>query len=605
MAASLWRRVAGRRAVTAVLILALGASPTLASPVLASAAPSVPASPVPASVVALPGSPATSVASVSTRGSVTFGGSVGSVGLAGSVPAAVRAGRVTSTTVRLELRQDGVLHVKEEVVFEGPPPSRSLVGRTRHDDTDDRLYPVTGLKGDATLADGAITLKGTGKATLEYDVGGTVTPMAGAQELRWYAVGGWSVPVERAKVVVNGPAAMQSLSCFAGPPTSAMACTEASMDHTGVTGEFGQQGLGAGEVLTVVVGYPGDASKGAPVLERRFELSNAFAVNTVTGGALAALLLLLLGGLALLYWTRGRDARVVGHESGSLSGVRDGHFAPPDGVRPGQIGTLMDEQADVVDVTATIVDLAVRGYLRIDEQPRQTYQTPDWRLVRLPGGQVTSLMPYERELYDAIFDDRDAVLLSELHGSFGAKLGKVREALYRDVVSQGWFARRPDTVRTRWTTAGVVLTVLGVLATVALAWFTTYGLLGLALIIAGAALAVGGQYMPAKTAKGAGALAHTLGFREYLSTGDIGHDVPVAQRVELFSRYLPYAVIFDSVDRWARVVSSVTGDGREADHLYWYHGPAEWDLSRFADSMRTFTMTTSGAISTTRQFRSL
>lgn len=516
-----------------------------------------------------------------------------------------QAGKVTNDTVELELRQDGVLHVKETVTFEGGPPTRSLVDRTRYDDGDDRLYQVVNLKGDATMADASIVLKGSGTANLEYDVKGAVTPLAAAQELRWYAVGGWSVPVEQAKVTLSGPAQLQNLSCFAGPLSSAIACTEASMDHTGVTAEFGQQGLGAGEVLTVVVGYPTGATEGTPILERRFELSNAFTLNAVTGGALAGLVILMLGGIGILYWTRGRDDRVVGHESGAQSGVENGHFAPPDGVRPGQIGTLMDEQADVIDVTATIVDLAVRGYLRIDEQPRQTYDAPDWMLVQMPSAPVGSLLSYERALYDAIFDGRDSVLLSQLQGSFGHKLGKVRDALYRDVVTQGWFARRPDSVRTRWTTLGVVLTVAGVLATVALAWFTSYGLLGLALIIAGAALAVGGQYMPAKTSKGAGVLAHTLGFREYLAGGHLGDDVPVAQRVELFSRYLPYAVIFDSVDRWARVVSSVNGNGRQADHLYWYHGPAEWDLSKFADSMRTFTMTTSGAISSTRQFRSL
>ena len=240
--------------------------------------------------------------------------------------------------------------------------------------------------------------------------------------------------------------------------------------------------------------------------------------------------------------------------------MRDGHFSPPDGVRPGQIGTLVDEQADVVDVTATIVDLAVRGYLRIDEQERQTYDAPDWMLVKQPHAPVTALLPYERALYDAIFDGRDAVLLSQLSGSFVAHLGKVRDALYTDVVRQGWFARRPDAERTRWTTIGVVAMVVGIVATAALAWFTTYGLIGLALIIAGGALSVGGQYMPAKTAKGSAALAHTLGFREFLFSGDLG-DVPEKQRVELFSRYLPYAVIFDGVEHWSRVVASVTGNG--------------------------------------------
>ncbi len=225
-------------------------------------------------------------------------------------------------------------------------------------------------------------------------------------------------------------------------------------------------------------------------------------------------------------------------------------------------------------------------------------------LVRNPNAPVHDLLPYEKALYDAIFDGRDAVLLSQLSGSFVSHLGKVRDALYADVVRQGWFARRPDTERTRWTTIGVILIGVGLIATAALAWLTTYGLLGLALVIAGGALAVGGQYMPAKTAKGSAALAHTMGFRQYLFSGELG-EVPEQHRVELFSRYLPYAVIFDGVEHWARVVASVTGNGHQADNLYWYHGPAEWDLSKFAGSMRTFTTTTSGAISATRQFRTL
>ncbi len=38
-------------------------------------------------------------------------------------------------------------------------------------------------------------------------------------------------------------------------------------------------------------------------------------------------------------------------------------FEPPDKLKPAQIGLLLDERADTLDVTATIVELAVRGYL--------------------------------------------------------------------------------------------------------------------------------------------------------------------------------------------------------------------------------------------------
>ncbi|MEU8192700.1 DUF2207 domain-containing protein [Microbispora amethystogenes] len=516
---------------------------------------------------------------------------------------------VEKDEVTLELRRDGVLHVKETVAPAGGTVRRTPITRTRFDDGHDRVYRLSNVKGGSYDGE-TLTFGGT----VEYDVTGAVAPVAdgaggGGEELRWFAVSG---PVREAVVTVTGPGRVQNLSCFAGEPGAATACTGASVDETGATATFEQQDLRQGQTLTVVVGYPKGATGAAPILERRFELSNAFALNAVTGGSLAALLVLLLGGVALLYWTRGRDARVIGGETagttgdwmGQVSGHGDGRFTPPDGVRPGQIGTLVDEQADVVDVTATLVDLAVRGFLRIDEQPRQTYEAADWCLVKLPGAPIGDLLPYERALWEAVFDGRDRVLLSQLHGSFAARLTAVRDALYQDVVDQGWFARRPDSVRSRWTTLGVAVLALGVVATVLLAWFTSYGLLGPALIIAGAALAFGGQYMPAKTAKGAEALAHTLGFREYLAHASVD-DVPPDRRVELFSRYLPYAVIFDNVDRWARLVGAFTGDGRQADHLYWYQGPAEWDLSRFADSMRTFTLTTSGAISSSRQFRSL
>ncbi|MET7459278.1 DUF2207 domain-containing protein [Nonomuraea sp. NPDC005501] len=507
--------------------------------------------------------------------------------------------------ITMTLRKDGTLHVSEKISGATGPLQRTFLTRTRHDDADDRLYQISNVKGGKLSGD---VLAVTAPATVEYDVKGTVTPAGGVRELRWFAVNGWNAPVAKATVKVAGPGLVQSLSCFAGELTSAVGCTSASMDHTGTEADFEQANLAPGQALTVVVAYPEDSAAGGPILDRRFSLTSAFALDTVTGGALAALLVLLLGGLGLLYWTRGRDARVVAHgkdhDQGAAVPVQNGHFSPPDGVRPGQIGTLVDEQADVVDVTATIVDLAVRGFLRIDEQPRETYDAPDWMLVRVPSGHPAALLPYERALYDAIFDGRDAVMLSQLSGSFASHLGEVRDALYADVVRQGWFARRPDTERTRWTLAGVVLIGVGLLATVALAWLTTYGLLGLALVIAGGALAVGGQYMPAKTARGSAALAHTLAFREYLFSGDLG-EVPEQHRVELFSRYLPYAVIFDGVEHWSRIVASVTGNGREADNLYWYHGPAEWDLSKFAGSMRTFTTTTSGAISATRQFRTL
>lgn len=83
------------------------------------------------------------------------------------------AGTVKSDTVELELREGGVLHVKETITYEGGPLTREVVTRTRYDDANDRVFPISDFKGDGTLSGDTITISGSsGTATLEYDVRG-------------------------------------------------------------------------------------------------------------------------------------------------------------------------------------------------------------------------------------------------------------------------------------------------------------------------------------------------------------------------------------------------------------------------------------------------
>lgn len=542
---------------------------------------------------------------------------------------AAAAEQVVKDDVVLQVRQGGVTHARETIVYAFGGKGelhRSFVTKIHDSVTKDRVFKVENVK--ATSPDGGPTKVSTSESgttttvkvsggqangrhtvVLEYDVRGTVAQIGGGEELRWTAIGGWKVPVDDAQVTIGGGTPIRSINCFAGALDSNLGCSQfyfSDHAHTGVL--FKQGRLLPDEYMTVIVGFPAGATGGKAIYERRHTAATAFSVNGVTGTALLGLLVLLLGGVAVLYMLRGRDARVVAQKAaeGDQAPVAGTEFEPPDGVRPGQIGTLIDEQADVIDVTATIVDLAVRGYLLIEEEDREVTGKLDWELQRLQRP-VNDLFPYEQLLLDALFtapdgSPRAAVRLSELGGTFSAQLTRVRSAMYADVVQQGWFARRPDTVRSRWTIAGFVLTGIGVAATIALALFTDLALIGLAVVVAGAALAYGGQYMPAKTARGATVLAHTIGFRAFLERGEIPADGQAGpqQRIALFSRFLPYAVVFDLVPMWAKTVEDAGVREKGADNLYWYEGPAEWDLSKFAESMRTFTLATSGSISQSR-----
>src|SRR5207302_4961554 len=132
-------------------------------------------------------------------------------------------------------------------------------------------------------------------------------------------------------------------------------------------------------------------------------------------------------------------------------------------------------------VTATIVDLAVRGYLRIEEVPKEGWRgKADWNLVQQKQTD-DRLQAYERTLLDGIFESggRPQVKLSELRNTFASKLHEVEGQLYDDAMEQGWFVRRPDKVRRFWAAMGILASIVGVGALVALAARTHVALLGI------------------------------------------------------------------------------------------------------------------------------
>ncbi len=102
----------------------------------------------------------------------------------------------------------------------------------------------------------------------------------------------------------------------------------------------------------------------------RWSLDRAFSVGWLQLGL--SLLTLIAGAIVLWLWHRriGRDlvgTRIERIAEFAPAGVGVVEFNVLAEVRPGLVGTLGDERVDPIDVTATILDLAVRGYVRIHE----------------------------------------------------------------------------------------------------------------------------------------------------------------------------------------------------------------------------------------------
>jgi uncharacterized protein (TIGR04222 family) len=262
------------------------------------------------------------------------------------------------------------------------------------------------------------------------------------------------------------------------------------------------------------------------------------------------------------------------------------------------MGTLVDERADVVDVSSTIIDLAVRNYLFVEELPRSEFGHHDW-LLRRRNDAGDELLAYEREVFQAIFAAGDEVRVSELEAVLRDRLPGVQALMYDDMVGQGWFNERPDAVRGRWTTAGWVLLAAGAVLTVVLAAASAFGLVGIAVVLAGVALAGVGQVAPARTARGSRVLAELKQFRSYLEDPEVD-DIPVAQREELISRFYPYALVFGLGERWAQALAATDADDTPDAPIYWYGAPQNWHLSDAAPTMVRLAAALSGAISSRR-----
>jgi len=529
-------------------------------------------------------------------------------GRATALPAPASAERITSYHARIAIQRDGSILVTEQIVYNFGSDQRHgifrvIPARFRYNGTYDRIYPIdvrsvwsdtpnpeysvdnNGSSISIKIGNPDQTVTGKHTYTLTYLVRGSLNAFADHDELYWNVVGNqWDVPIDQATVQVSAPTAVTRVACYAGPAGSTGTCQQAAI--TGGVASFGQAGLGPGDGLTVVVAVPkGAVASAGPILLERWSLQRAFAVTPVSAGASGGLLAV-LAVLGAVVVARGRDRRysrsaahlvggtaVRAEETMPLSG--DGEpamqSAPPADVRPGQAGTLLDGVANPRDVTGTIVDLAVRGYLRIDDAGEATSR--DWRLVRLD--KTGGLLDYEQILLDGFFRGdttvRTSMLLSELGSEFTDYLKRAQDALYTDVAKRGWFTARPDRVRRKWIVIGCVLFVIGVAGVTVAAATSHLGLVPVPVALAGLVLIGCARWMPVRTAKGTDLTRRLLGFRRYITTAAPGQ-VPATGQApggqhDLQDDYLPYAIVFGCTKQWADVTASLADAGRAPS---WY-----------------------------------
>ena len=377
---------------------------------------------------------------------------------------------------------------------------------------------------------------------LRYRVVGGLRFYEGGDQVWWKAIApDHNFPIQSSRVTVTLPQAFareQLVTESYGAPA------EISYSPNGQV-VFTAQNIPADTELEVRVQFPHGVVQGSPPawqasFDRRQQYGPLFSV--VFGGL--GLALAVGGPLAiyLLWHTRGRDR--------PSPIVPEYVSEPPSDLPAGVVGTLVDEKVDMKDIVASILDLARRGALHIEEQRQTGFlgigSGSDFVFHLVDRSKATR--PFELTLLDKMFEGGiNQRKLSDLRHKFYTIIPKLEEQLYAEVVRAGFFPASPQATRRKWVALGVFgLVVSGVLAFALLALLGDFSpwvaCPGVSLAASMIGLIIVAMAMPRKTPQGVEEAAKWLAFKRYLQTIEKQADLQVVK--DKFEEYLPYAMAF-------------------------------------------------------------
>lgn len=507
----------------------------------------------------------------------------------------VRADEIKEFVSTIKLENDGALDVKEDLIVNFTNANKHGIYRffpTEYErygnrySTDFKLLAVSGDKnvdsesGQSHVHDFNIpyttsrhgrdfvmkigspkkTVSGLHQYHIHYRLRRAVNFFAGAPEIYWNVTGDEStMPIEKAVAHVVLPKIddMSKVRAqgFLGPEGST---TPAAFVKESGSVTFRASNIAPGEELTVVVGLP------AGIISKPTQWQE-FLYIAADWWPAVAFPFLTFGASFLLWWYLGRDAinrMPVGVE-----------WDPPKDLTPAEVGTLIDETCDTQDMVSTLVDLAVRGFLHIQEIETKKLlflRNKDYQFTLLPTPpNAAPLAEFENLFLNGMFktsySSRSTVKLSELQNQFSTNFNAIKKSIYKTLVNKGMFMQSPETVRDSWRSVGGLLCFCSFFV---VGYQTSYFV---GMFISGIILFCFAPGMPARTRKGCENLNQCLAFQRFVRKAEKERIKKLAtEDPTIFGRLLPYAMVMGAADQWAEAFKDLV---TEAPTWYTPYGP--------------------------------
>jgi uncharacterized membrane protein YgcG len=296
--------------------------------------------------------------------------------------------------------------------------------------------------------------------------------------------------------------------------------------------------------------------------------------------------------LALVYagrkwWKYGRDPEG--------RGAIIAEYIPPKDLSVLGSSALLNEKFVPKALSAQIVDLAVRHYVKIYELDTKTlgvFKKTEYELELVRS--LEELRAEESAAAALLFGAAPAVgarvNLNDLANKLYTQATALGKTVDKQLAVDGFFQAEPGKAKAPLMIAGVVILIAGGILLAISSW------LGAGSVVAAMVLIVFGQFMPARTAKGVERREYLLGLKYYMNAaeaerlrilqsphGELAEKIDAGdkgQLVKLYERLLPYAVIFGIEKGWAREMAPLYQQPPD-----WYSGSGTFNAVYFASAM--------------------
>ena len=391
------------------------------------------------------------------------------------------------------------------------------------------------------IGDADRTITGLHTYVITYVTPRAINDFSDHTELYWNVTGNdWQVPVEKTSFVLQAPGAPSQIKCYTGFLGSEAEDCTATTSTSGAM--FASKvPFDAGQGLTVVIGFPLGVLRPIPLSEKiqQYIIDNLWVFTPF----------IVLIAMFLLWRKYGKEPKG--------RGTVIAQYEEPRGLSPALMAALVEQRVSQKAITATILDLARRGYHKVvfkSEEKNQSWfqkltsSSPEFFFKKIKEGDA-NLRPFEQIILTGLFDGSNEATVADLKGKFFKPIADARKQIFDELREKKMFGMNPSAVRAFWMMAAFGFGFFGFFAA------TVFGPgFVLSAILSAIIIAAFGWQMPRMTPEGAAVKEECEGFKLFLSVTEKARleftDAP-KKTPEQFARFLPAAVAFGVEDKWA------------------------------------------------------